>query len=161
MKRVGNLSDFTADMAKWETQTQHELTLLCQGFATTLFNEIQSGGKYSPGTPIRTGFHRAMWDAGVGEIPNNPPPITQAEAEANPGAGRAAVTESAQRAQRSILEFGPGQVLHVVNRGPAIRRLELDGHSQQAPAGFVRLALAQAQQILDEVAAFLVRRRAA
>jgi len=134
------LGDFTADLARWQAQVGERSDLLVQGFSQTLANEAISGGKFSPGTPIDTGFARANWDGGIGAIPANPP-------AGSPGAAVARVDEAVLRAQA-------GDLVYLSNTAPYIRRLEY-GWSKQAPAGFIRLALAAGQQIADEVGAHI------
>lgn len=111
---------------------------LKQGSARVLYNEMSSGGKYSPGTPIDTGFHRWHWDAAVGGAPSGGSAGSQAAADA--------------RVEAAVEAFGDAETLTVTNNGPAIRRLEFDSWSQQAPDGFVRPAAEAIQQIVDEVA---------
>lgn len=115
-----------------------------QGSARVLFNEMSSGGNYSPGTPIDTGFHRSHWNAAIGAIPDG-------GAATTPG-------EAAARVDGAISDFAPGDALFITNNGPAIRRLEFDGWSQQAPDGFIRPATEAIQQIVDEVVAAVVAR---
>jgi hypothetical protein len=140
---MNTLGDFTADLSRWQAQIPEKATLLVQGFTQTLFNEVQSGGKYSPGTPIKSGFARANWDGGIGAIPSNP-------AATDPGA-------AAARVDAAILTAQAGDLVYLSNTAPYIRRLEY-GWSKQAPAGFIRLALAAGQQIADEVGAFVVEK---
>ena len=154
----GSLGQFTADLTKWQQQVKDKSDLLVQGFSQTLFNEVQSGGKYSPGTPIKTGFARANWDGGVGAIPANGPTITAEAAKADPGAGRAAAGVAKARTEAAILTGKAGDVVYLSNTAPYIRRLEF-GWSTQAPSGFIRLALNSAQRIADEVGAFLAGKR--
>jgi hypothetical protein len=118
--------------------------LLVQGVAQTLANEIHSGGKHSPGTPIRTGFHRANWDAAIDTVP----------------AGGTAGTpgESLARMHDVAAQLTVGETWTAANSGPAIGRLEFDGWSPQAPDGFVRPAARAIQQIVDEVGAHLESR---
>lgn len=139
----GDLGAFTADLTRWQAQVGERANLLVQGVSQTVFNEVQVGGRYSPGTPIDAGFARANWDGGVGAIPANPPAAT-------PGA-------AAARARAAVVTARAGDVVYLSNTARYIRRLEF-GWSRQAPGGFIRLALAAAQRITDEVGAFVVGR---
>ncbi len=154
----GSLGQFTVDLTQWQEKVKGRADLLVQGFSQTLFNEVQSGGKYSPGTPIDTGFARANWDGGIGAIPSNPPTITAEAAKANPGAGRAAAEQARRRTEAAILTGKAGDVVYLSNTAAYIRRLEF-GWSTQAPSGFIRLALNSAQRIADEVGEFLAGQR--
>lgn len=144
---MSTIQQFTADFTKWQDQVKERMQLLVQGTGITVFNEIQSGGKYSPGTPIDTGFARANWDASVGEAANR----GTAGGDETPDPGAAA-----ERAQLSILEWKPGAgVIRLSNAAAYILPLEF-GHSRQAPQGMIRQAVAAAQQIVDEVAEHIV-----
>ena len=135
-----------ASFQRWRELMKRNGRLLVQGVASTLANEIHSGGKYSPGTPIKTGFHRANWAAGIDSAPIG---VSVGESLlANPGA-----TLDQMQAKARDLEVG--QTWIASNSGPAIGRLEFDGWSQQAPDGFVRPAARAIQQIVDEVGAHL------
>lgn len=120
---------------------------LVRGVARTLANEMSLGGTYSPGTPVKTGFHRSHWDAEVGALPaggsvggkESPDPFAAHE-----------------RMHQAIDELKTGETLYMTNNAPGIRRLEFDGWSLQAPDGFVRVAAAAIQPITDEVAAHVL-----
>lgn len=136
---------------------------LLQRAALAIANEMMTGGRHSPGTPIDTGFHRSHWDAAVGALP----------AGGNAGDQSTAAT----RVLTAIREFGPGEILYISNNGPAIRRLEfgftgtdaagryyagfgprsVKGRSSQAPDGFIRPAAEAWSQIVAEVAADMER----
>lgn len=152
---AGSLGRFDVDLTAALAQVGAKADLFVKGFTQTLFNEIQSGGRYSPGTPIDTGFARANWVGGIGapgvapleSSPRNPGDDYRADA----AAARAQVDATALRAQ-------PGDTVYLSNSAPYIRRLEF-GWSRQAPRGMIRLALQNAQAIADEVAAFVAGSR--
>lgn len=148
---------FRADLSRIEERLHGKLERICRESANAVYNEMSSGGKFSPGTPIDTGAHRQHWDAGVGDLP------------AGGDAGGAADA----RVVAAISAFQPGETLFVTNNGPAIRRLEfgfigtdalgryyigfgpksVNGRSSQAPDGFVRPAAEAFPQIVAEVVA--------
>ncbi len=134
------MNDFRADLSKIADKIHGKTTELCRGTARVLYNEMSTGGKVSPGTPIKTGFHRRHWDAQVGGIPA----MGEGDADA--------------RVEAAIEGFEPGETLYTTNNGPAIRRLEFDGWSMQAPDGFVRPTAEAIQPIVEEVAAFVAAR---
>lgn len=158
------LEQFLGDLTRWQGQVREKADLLVQGVAQTVFTEISSGGNYGPGTPIDTGHARASWDGGVGSIPNRPAADSPQSAEA--------------RTLAAIQTAKAGDVIYLSNNAPYINRLEygfvgedsrgrvyagfgpksVNGRSRQAPNGFVRIVLAQAQSIVDEVGAFLAGR---
>jgi hypothetical protein len=149
-----DLPQFTADLSQLEISLGDRSDRFVSGVAVTLANEMISGGRYSPGTPIDTGFHRANWDSAIGVVPNRPPTIGEAEANANPGAGHAAANAAQERTAEGAATLKVGQILYVANSGPAIGRLEF-GWSKQAPNGMIRQALNALQSIANEVATFL------
>jgi hypothetical protein len=111
---------------------------LVRGSARRIYAEMSSGGQFSPGTPIDIGFHRSHWDAKVGSLPDGGPAGSEGAAE--------------QRVEDAVAGFLPGEILYLTNNGPAIRRLEFDAWSTQAPDGFVRPAVEAWQQIVSQVA---------
>lgn len=139
--------EFRASLAKVGEAIHAKATLLVRGTAQTLANEMISGGRYSPGTPIDTGFHRSHWDASVGSLPQMG--SVGGEDSPNPEGATA-------RVDRTIEYLDPGETLYLANNGPAIRRLEFDAWSNQAPDGFVRPAAEAIQLIVDEVAAHVL-----
>lgn len=162
------LEQFLGDLSRWENQVREKADLLPQQVAMTVLDEVMVGGRHGPGTPVDTGFARSSWDGGIGAIPNNP-------AAASPEAAR-------ERTQMAILRARAGDVIYLANNAPYITTLEFGGYpnpvkrgtrskrargftqfeirsvggfSYQAPRGFVRIVLAQAQSIVDAVAARL------
>lgn len=117
--------------------------LFVKGVVQTLFTEVQVGGRYSPGTPIDTGFARGSWVGGIGS-------------EGGEGAGTEA--GAAAQLQSTALRVVAGDTVYMSNHAPYIRRLEF-GHSRQAPQGMVRLAVAAAPLIAEEVAQHLTGAR--
>lgn len=131
-----------------------------RGAVVGLFNEIQSGGPYSPGTPVAVpgrwkkpkkgyvgGYHRASWQAEINAIPTgrlDPAIAGQPDAET---AAAASVAANHAKAVRVKL----GDVAHFVNGAPAIGRLE-HGWSKQAPIGMMREAIRHWLHICEDVA---------
>lgn len=84
-------------------------------------------------TPVDTGRARSAWDLTVGEPSSYvPPPLP-------PGAVGALVEDPASGLSVAITGES---VIYVVNNLDYIEPLE-NGHSQQAPAGMVRITLAE------------------
>lgn len=146
--------DFVLALTRAQEHFRGQADLLVQGVVQTVFNEIQSGGKYSPGTPIDTDFARKNWFGGIGAEGTMDVSATTAAAKA-------------------------GDVVLISNNLPYIRRLEfgfigtdslgryyvgfgpksVGGYSSQAPAGFVRLTLLHGPDIIAEVAAHVATMR--
>lgn len=129
--------ELRASFQRWRELVKNNGKRLVTGVATALANEIHSGGRYSPGTPIHTGMHRSFWDAEIGAVPS--------------GAPAGSPDESLSRMLDKAQALEVGETWNAANGGPAIGRLEFDQWSDQAPDGFVRPAARAIQQIVDEV----------
>lgn len=139
------MNRFRGDLSKILDRINDRMRAVVQTTSRTLANEMMTGGRYSPGTPIDVGFHRSHWDAALGGMPAGGP------------AGSADPSEAELRVQSAIDEMDVGDVLFLTNNGPAIRRLEFEGWSQQAPDGFVRPAAEAIQSIVDEAVTHVVQ----
>lgn len=65
-------------------------------------------------------------------------------------------TKSPQFAQvENITDGAAGSTFYLINNLPYIGKLEFEGHSQQAPAGMVRVSIENFQTFLDETIANL------
>lgn len=98
------------------------------------------------GTPVDTGWARANWVPHIGQ----------------PFRGTAGSPDSVNtaRSEEGVAEVAAGYSVakgqvHITNNVPYITRLN-DGHSQQAPAGFVQRAIDKAVRV--DLPAKLVRR---
>ena len=85
-------------------------------------------------TPVDTGRARGNWQVGIGEIPDG-----ILDRTADPQAIIAA-------AEKKLEQLGFGEIVWVANNLEYVTFLE-DGSSQQAPAGMLRLSLAELETI--------------
>lgn len=89
-------------------------------------------------TPVNEGRARSNWQVGVGIAPSE---VIEPYA---PGSGGNTGAQNAQAAieqgKIAISTAPPGQDIHITNNLSYIGALN-DGHSAQAPAGFVELAI--------------------
>lgn len=119
-------------------------------FCVLLFNEMATGGQYSSGTPVDTGYARANWSAGVGGATTAT--VTAADA-ATVGA----------RARQDLLNAKVGDIVEFRNNAHYIGHLEY-GTSRMAARGFIRAAIAAAPQLAQRavrvVAARMKQRQA-
>lgn len=85
------------------------------------------------GTPVDTGFARASWWATTGGGVQNSPAAPGGDGASSipPPATPGAILESA------------GERLTIANGAAYLRRLEYDGHSAQAPSGWIRQSAAR------------------
>jgi hypothetical protein len=103
----------------------------CKALILEINRELRKSGT---GTPVDTGHARASWIPAVG-APNLVEPVGTSSGLAQAGAAQ---VMSYRRAQGT---------LYLSNVAPYIRRLNA-GHSQQAPAMFVELAIARGIQTI-------------
>lgn len=91
------------------------------------------------GTPVDTGRARSNWQVNL-----NAPATSQRDAFApgkNLGIGEGANARAAlQQAQQAIADAQPGSAIYITNNLSYIGKLN-QGHSAQAPSGFVEAAL--------------------
>lgn len=93
-------------------------------------------------TPVDTGWARANWLVSIGQPTNGPTPKSGEK-----GLGNADVSEREARAARLLVyDLKQGDV-HISNHVPYIGKLN-EGHSPQAPAGWVEDAIRRAMAII-------------
>lgn len=88
------------------------------------------------------GRFRGNWQVAIGLKP------TDMLDRIDPNGGNTVSAESAK-----LANFTAGQTIHITNNLPYGHRLEFEGHSRQAPAGMVRVSLAEFQNIFKEAIA--------
>jgi hypothetical protein len=89
-------------------------------------------------TPVDTGRARSNWQANLGGPADG---TLEAYAPGTAGSTGAANTSAAlDQAKAVIAGSRPQEAIHITNNLPYIGRLN-DGHSAQAPAGFVEVAV--------------------
>ncbi|AHG92128.1 hypothetical protein J421_4661 (plasmid) [Gemmatirosa kalamazoonensis] len=119
---------------------------LLQQFASECVELVIVGGKFGlPGTPVDTGFARNMWVVSLGAPPAGLGTAERPKDGTPEPIGPAALDEIAS----AIAGTHVGDIIWCGNRAVYIAALE-NGHSDQAPEGFVRLTLLQADRIFDD-----------
>lgn len=89
-------------------------------------------------TPVDTGRARANWQVQAGSAPEG---VIDAYVAGEGGNTVAQNTQAAlEQGKIAIQAAAPGQEVHITNNLPYIGKLN-DGHSAQAPAGFVEEAV--------------------
>lgn len=138
----GSLGEFTASIDRWVGQLDKHLDELVQNVAFEIAENVIVGGRYSPGTPIDTGWARASWWVSVGD-PGTPHQnsvnIEGKQVQPDPASVAPAATAKA------------GDTVWLLSNTEYMPVLEY-GWSQQAPQGMIRITLANGQAIVDEVA---------
>lgn len=143
---------FTAQLDAFAAGIGDRLNEAYRNVILLLFANIVVGGDFSPGTPVDTGFARNSWTVGRGGpgSPRQPsqPDVRPTKAHPASPVGLVAIDDgSAAIADASITEE-----IHLTSNCVYMGALE-DGHSKQAPVGFVWLAITAGQQIVDQVVA--------
>lgn len=89
-------------------------------------------------TPVDTGRARSNWQVGLNQEPEGvrEPYVEGKEGSTGGPNAQAAIDE----ARREISKYKRGQEINITNNLPYIERLN-NGHSAQAPAGFVQKAI--------------------
>lgn len=153
---------FADDMARAQKGIEKDLGLAYTAFVLLLGNEMAVGGKYSPGTPVRTGFARGNWTANVGSEPAPGLDMPQRGASTKQVGKRRANRLGQETVAYMQQAFGTvglaqwGQPIYLMNHTRYIVKLEF-GSSKQAPHGFMRLALANVQNLMNDIVRFLAR----
>ena len=134
---------FSVTNRNWTDTVERRLQAVVQQLSFDLAHEMVakpgSGGPSkktaSPGTPVATGFARGSWWASINGV----------------SAGEGSVNRDALSEMSLVIANAKaGDTVYLFNNAVYIEKLEY-GHSNQAPNGFVRITLAAAQPILDDV----------
>jgi hypothetical protein len=135
-----DLQVFTASLDRFKTSIRDKQDAVVKNIAIELAKQIILGGSYGPGTPVDTSFARNSW-----YLSYDSPGPTRVPSGLDGSGGRAF-------GEIGLLLVGAkaGGVIFLTNGATYIRRLEY-GWSNQAPAGMVRVVLANAQALVDGV----------
>lgn len=91
-------------------------------------------------SPVDTGRFKGNWQVAIGSIP-------EGTLQLDDKAGTAAMA----KVTAAALQLEAGQVIYLVNNLEYAQALEY-GHSKQAPAGMVRLTIAEFNSVVDRAA---------
>lgn len=139
---------FVVDLSKVRQQMRDRTDEAFRHVCLRAAENIIVGGKYSPGTPVDTGFARNSWTVGI-----NDPNVARQAAARQDAEDADVEVNSLDEAQLRILgaKATNGDVVYLVSNAVYMRALEF-GHSQQAPNGMVRLTMANIDRIAADVA---------
>ena len=140
---------FDADLQEFARRLDADIGLVTRRVALQIFTGIVEK------TPVDTGRARSNWAINVGG-PAPPPSNAVSEEEARSlrrtGQRRspsAVTSQAVTEAEASAAGIDGTAVVHITNNLPYISALN-EGHSRQAPAGFVETTLAEvADQIIE------------
>lgn len=128
---------FKADLRAFAAKIDVELGLVMQKITLDMFSDIVGR------TPVDTGRARAGWAVGIGSYGDFMPPPAKK--------GEKGVQFQAPAAP-DVSAVDGTQAVFIYNNVEYIQALE-DGHSKQAPAGMVKLALTTAELKIEQLLA--------
>tara|TARA_R110002020_G_scaffold337389_3_gene552870 strand:- start:293 stop:763 length:471 start_codon:yes stop_codon:yes gene_type:complete len=145
---MSNADDFAEQIAEWAKVSGKRLDKVDRAFKIQLSTMVieqtpvgnkeywsEKARKYAPAGYVG-GRARNNWFPSIGAPSNKTTKRTGAK-------GQAAKRRAVKIAGQSV-----GQVYYLTNNLPYIRRLEYEGHSQQAPSGMLRRSVKEARQAL-------------
>lgn len=123
---------FELQISQWVAKAKENADLVLRKIALDVF------GRVIQKSPVDTGRFKSNWLCAVGTIPAGTTLAID-------------VTAAITRMEAAALGAKTGDVIYLVNNLPYARALEY-GHSKQAPAGMVRLTVAEFNAIVDKAA---------
>ena len=140
---------FAADIQRFAKKLDVDVGLATRRVALQVFTGIVQK------TPVDTGRARSNWAIALGGPASTPSSAITEEhqrqrKENGEGVDPSSITDQAVReAEASSMAINGQQLVYISNNLPYISRLN-EGHSQQAPAGFVEATLAEvAREIIS------------
>ena len=123
------MKKFGLQIEEWAKRTKGRQDEFFRKLSQELASEVING------TPVKTGFARRSWY----------PSINNEEAGGNGGKGFFASFVAQANTLRA------GDKFYILNNADYIRRLEYGHSKEQAPHGMVRVTLAKADTIADDI----------
>lgn len=131
---------FSLDLRRFGAKTKKQVDQVTRKVCLDLLSAVVVGRPVGVGTPVDTGRARGGWQVEIGKAPaGEGPPDKQ---------GGATIAAGSAQIGRVV----GGDIIYIVNNVPYIEKLEY-GHSQQAPQGMLRVALAAYPGIVRGAAA--------
>lgn len=139
------MSDFALDITNWVIKAKGNVNAVIRKVA------FDMGARIIMRTPVDTGRARGNWLLGLGS-----PQFYSARADKHKtpvndqGRGQSSAKDSLLNGLQAF-EATSGQSIFITNSVPYIGKLEY-GSSKQAPAGMVRITVAEFKQIAEQAA---------
>lgn len=138
---------FTLDVARWVEKAKGNATLAVRALALEILRRVVMRSpvgnpdlwKNKPPAGYVGGRFRANWQLTIHDPATSI--VTRTDAD-----GTQTVLDGAARLEF----FQAGWPIYIVNNLPYAMRLEFEGWSSQAPAGMLRITLAEVQGLLDD-----------
>ena len=125
---------FSGDIRRFNEKVEKAASAVFRGTALNLFAKVVKR------TPVKTGRLRANWMSQINSAPST-------TTEATDKSGRTAIQSANSTTARAKL----GDSIFLANNLPYAQAIE-DGHSNQAPAGMVKVTVAEFKQAVAEQA---------
>lgn len=147
------MSKFSIDIGKWAAKTKGSARAVASKVVIDLGEAIVArtpvGDPLTWKHPAPAGYvggrARGSWGYGFNSVPA---PVDEVD-----NSGQASTDRIEQGAQNNM---EPG-IHFIVNTLPYIQRLEYEGWSKQAPAGMVRVTIAEYQNFIDKAVSEVAR----
>jgi hypothetical protein len=149
---MGNLARLAADIDKAKLEIRVVGNEKAKRAATIILNDLTMV------TPADTGTALSNWQVSLGELPSNPPVSAHVPSPrgkmvggvwthaVDPAITVAANAPATREAAAAYIEAkSPGEPLWITSDVPYMGKLEQNGTSKQAPAGFVDRAIMMAK----------------
>lgn len=132
-------TSFALQIGRWSENARRKAEVVCRKIALDMTTRVIMR------SPVDTGRFRGNWQTAIGVVPGGTTERKDKLPRGAPG-GRAFA-----QAQRTSLQFGPGQIIYLVNNLPYAVALE-HGWSKQAPAGMVKITVQEFGPIVESLA---------
>jgi len=140
MSQLQNVSEFKADLAKLSKALDHDYVALRKRVAWEIYNE------FTLRNPVDTGYSRANWKIGIGEIDES--------VSTPPARGGGAVMPSPPPDLGLISQINAENTVYITNSVDYIQYLN-EGTSKQAPSGWIQISIAAVEARVDFVLGLL------
>ena len=131
------MGQFALQVSEFAKLAERNANLIVRKVAIDIFARVVMR------TPVDSGRARGNWQINVGAAPSGAIARTDKQEKGSPPGPALA---SAALAAVATFEAGPD--IYIVNNLPYINRLEYEGYSTQAPAGMVRVTVAEYQGLI-------------
>lgn len=128
-------SQFELDIARFVEKAKGRIDLVVRKISLDLFKRVIMK------SPVKEGRFKGNWQCAIGSVPDG---VLAVDDKAG--------TATISKMTAAVAGLHAGQIIYLVNNLAYARRLEY-GHSQQAPAGVVRITVAEYRGVVEKAAA--------
>jgi hypothetical protein len=124
---------FTGDVSRFTTKTKLSADVKVRYICLHLLRDVVLG------TPVDTGRARGNWQATIDQPAEGVTTVDDKGGQLTVGSADGAISRAT------------GRVFYITNNLPYIMPLEYEGHSKQAPRGWVRTAVMRARHLASKL----------